>query len=269
MEKKDRVIYLARIQTEEQAAACPAKSSPDGRAGRPPKTLCTWTNGRRAVVHLVERSDEKMEIRKVYKPGYFWWMVREYLNTRYLGARLPVVPRLIRFRPLHRELVVTYIPGQRVLEWVLERFGGPNLRLEEFLNFEQMGSDRRVLEAFGRFRQSTSREAMDLKREVKCSYAMLHGLKWQHGTCDPRNMIYDGHRVHIIDFDHARPGLSPERYDHPALRRWFGIVWPASANGSGTEAKGDGATAEVNGSPARSSFRAGDLVGQTTSEPRR
>jgi hypothetical protein len=172
------------------------------------KKLCSWTNGQKAVVHLVELPTGEKRIVKIYKPGFVGWMFREYLSLRYVSKRLPIIPKLICFRPSQKELVLSYIPGQRVLEWVLQRFGEANLNVEEFLNFEAMGADPRIVEAFVRFRLSASK----------------HELGWQHGTCDPRNVIYDEQQAYIIDFDHARPSLAPVKYDYPALTQWFGIV---------------------------------------------
>ena len=188
------------------------------------KIVCSWTNGQKAVVHLVELPRGEKQVLKVYKPGFLGWMFREYVCLRYVSRRLNIVPRLIRFRPLRRELVLSYLPGQRVLEWVLERFGQPNLPLGEFLNFEAMDVDPRIAEAFLRLRQSTSSEASRFKQALKHSYSLLHGLGWQHGTCDPRNVIYDEHRVYIIDFDHARPSFAPTRIDYQSLDRWFGLL---------------------------------------------
>ena len=188
------------------------------------KKLCSWTNGEKAVVHLVELPTGEKQIVKIYKPGFVGWMFREYLSLRYISKRLSIIPKLICFRPSQKELVLSYIPGQRVLEWVLQRFGEANLNLEEFLNFEAMGTDPRIVEAFLRFRLSASEDASKLKQAIKLSYGRLHELGWQHGTCDPRNVIYAEHQVYIIDLDHARPGLTPVKYDYPALTHWFGIV---------------------------------------------
>lgn len=188
------------------------------------RMLCAWTNGEKAEVHLVELPSKEQQILKVYKPGFTGVMFREYLATSYLSRRLSIVPKVIRFSPRRRELVMSYIPGQRVLEWVLQHFGEPNLKLEEFLNFEAMDTDPRIVEAFIRFRQSASKDASRLKEAIELSYARLHGLGWQHGTCDPRNVIYDGQQVYIIDFDHARPSFTPTKYDYPSLTYWFGLL---------------------------------------------
>jgi SAM-dependent methyltransferase len=219
-ESKDRVIYIA---TPAQSKGTEA-SAESINGSEFPKKICTWCNGHKAVVHLEEFANGWRQVVKHYKRGFSWWMWREYLNVSYLGKKLDIVPKLIRFRPWRRELVVTYVAGQRVLEWVLERFGEKGLKMDEFLNFEPMGTDPRVRKAFNLFCRSESAEAVRLKKEISRSYATLHSIGWQHGTCDPRNLIFDGYRVYIIDFDHARPGFSPGRYDFPPLKRWFGVV---------------------------------------------
>ena len=149
----------------------------------------------------------------------------------YVSRRLDIIPRLVSFAPWKNELVISYVPGRRVLEWVLEHFGPPELDLQEFLNCESLEGDARITQAFGRFRDSSSSEAVRLRGSIKKSYAKLHSIGWQHGTSDPRNVIYDGQRAYIIDFDHARPSLSPHKYDYPALAYWFGINRDNSGSG--------------------------------------
>jgi hypothetical protein len=50
-----------------------------------------------------------------------------------------------------------------------------------------------------------------------------------HGSTDPRNAIYDGNQVFIIDFDHARPSLNPGKFDYPQLSWWYGLQFNTSA----------------------------------------
>jgi tRNA A-37 threonylcarbamoyl transferase component Bud32 len=164
-------------------------------------------------------------------------MFREYFSIWYVSKWLDIIPRLVSFRPWKKELIMSYIPGQRVLEWVLEHFGQSNLDLDEFRHFHGTLRDARITEAFVRFRESSSVEALRLKAAIKQSYARLHRIGWQHGTSDPRNVLYDGRQAYIIDFDHARPSLSPTKYDYPDLTYWFGITldYPQNANKVRTE----------------------------------
>jgi Lipopolysaccharide kinase (Kdo/WaaP) family len=187
------------------------------------RSHCTWDNGQKAVVRLMESADGDKLIQKVYGRRFAGWMLRESISIWYLSKSLEIVPRLIDFKPWKNELIMSYIPGQRALEWVLQRFGPSNLDLSEFLNCPSMERDPRIREAFSQFRKSSSAEATKLKESIRMSYAQLHSLGWQHGASNPRNVIFDGERAHIIDFDHARPSLVPGKYDYPELEQWFGI----------------------------------------------
>ena len=190
-------------------------------------TLTSWTNGHKAVVHLLAtRPAGRKVILKAYRPGFFATMFREYLMTRYISRRLTIVPSVLDFRPWRRELYLSYLPGQRVLEWVLQRFGGGGLALSDFQSFHGLDPphrvDSRVSEAFGRFRQSTEAEVHQVRKALRLSYSLLHRIGIQHGNADPRNVIYDGERVFLIDFDHARPSFNPAKIDNHALQYWYG-----------------------------------------------
>ena len=187
------------------------------------RIITTWTNGRKATVHLVQNSRGERVILKVYRSGFPVSMFREYLATRYVGSRLSIVPKVVNFRPLRKEIVLTYISGQRVLEWVLGRFGEEGVVLSEFQSFHGLETNVQIARAFERFRQSASEEARRLKQAIRESYASLHRIGIQHGGPDPRNVVYDEARAFIIDFDHARPGLAPAKVDYPTLTRWYGI----------------------------------------------
>ena len=97
--------------------------------------VTSWTNGRKAVVHLVENGKGEKLIMKVYRRGFFLTMVREYIVTRYIAKRLTGTVRVQGFSPWRRELLLSYVSGQRVLEWVLERFGDEGLSLADFQSF--------------------------------------------------------------------------------------------------------------------------------------
>jgi aminoglycoside phosphotransferase len=186
--------------------------------------ITSWTNSYKAIVHLMEDGSGAKLILKVYRSGFAATMVREYLVARYVARKLSVVPRVLGFRPCHRELYFSYISGQRVLEWVLQRFGG-SLSLSEFQSFHGLDPsdhlDPRVADAFARFRQSESEEAQRLREAIRASYSALHRSGILHGSADPRNVIYDEDRAFIIDFDHARPSFQPEKIDYRALTYWY------------------------------------------------
>jgi len=188
--------------------------------------VTSWTNGRKAVVHLLENMNGDKVIMKVYRPGFLMTMIREYFMTRYLSGRLSGSPRVIGFKPWRKTLFLSYVNGQRVLEWVLERFGEADLKLADFQSFHGLDPDRldgRVDRAFRRLRESRSEEARRIKDAIRASYATLHRCYILHGSPDPRNMIYDGDRVSIIDFDHTRLSLDPAKIDYRGLEYWYGL----------------------------------------------
>ncbi len=188
--------------------------------------LTSWTNSEKAIVHLVETRDGEKVILKIYRPGSIVRMFREYIVTKYVASRLSIVPKVLSFRPWRRELCFSYVSGQRVLEWVLERFGDKGLSLADFHSFHGLNPphyvDPRVADAFERFRQSTSADAMRLKQAIRTSYSRLHGIGILHRSADPRNVIYDDNDLFIIDFDNARPCLNPASIENSALEYWYG-----------------------------------------------
>jgi tRNA A-37 threonylcarbamoyl transferase component Bud32 len=123
-------------------------------------------------------------------------------------------------------MLLQYLPGDRVLEWVLSRFSD-NLDLADFQSFHGLmpphNVDPRVAKAFLRFRESTSEEALQLKAAIRASYSLLHRIGIKHGSVDPRNVLYHADRVFIIDFDNARPSLQPSASDDEDLKYWYGV----------------------------------------------
>jgi serine/threonine protein kinase len=184
--------------------------------------LTSWTNGHKAVVHLVQDNAGSEMIVKIYRPGFLLPMFREYAAATYAARRLSVVPRVVAFRPLRRELYFSYVRGARVLEWVLARFGH-QVNLTEFQSFHGLDLHPQVADAFTRFRRSTSDESLRLKAAIATSYASLHRIGMLHGSADPRNIIYDERRVFIIDFDHARPCFNAAKVEAASLSYWYGL----------------------------------------------
>jgi tRNA A-37 threonylcarbamoyl transferase component Bud32 len=186
--------------------------------------VCSWTNGRKAIVYLVELESGQRMVLKRYRVRFLATMVREYLLTTYLSHRLDITPKVVAFKPFSRELVVEFIPGERVLEWVLARYGDNGIRLEEFRSYDYLDTCNIVGNAFRRFRSSESPEAIRLKQAIRESYGLLHRTGCVHGSADPRNIIYDSKRVFIIDLDHARPSLNPRSLENRSLSKWYGIT---------------------------------------------
>jgi len=188
------------------------------------KVVRSWTNGRRANVHLVEQESGQRVIVKCYRGRFFATMVREYLFTMYLSRRLDIIPKVLAFKPFSMELVFSYVPGERVFEWVLARHGDDDLRLEDYQSYDYLDTCNIVARAFKKFRDSKSRETVRLKQAIRESYELLHKTGFVHGSADPRNIIYDGKRVSIIDFDHSRPSLKPRTLEYKALSKWYGLT---------------------------------------------
>jgi len=191
------------------------------------EVLTSWTNSDKALVQLLKAPSGEKQILKSYRPGFASVMIREYAAASYAAKRLSIVPRVLGFRPMHRKLLFSFIPGQRVLEWVLERFGDSGLNLSDFHSFHGLNPphyvDPRVDMAFSRFRESMSQEALQLKQAIKSSYTALHHIGMLHGSADPRNVIYNQGQLFIIDFDHARLSLNPAQLDYVSLTYWYGL----------------------------------------------
>lgn len=160
---------------------------------------------------------------KRYRRRFLPTMIREIVCLRFLATRLNTVPRLLGIDLLRSEIVLSYIAGERLLEWVLKRCAPPDIQLNQFQSFHGLKTNPVVQDAFEQFRARLDAEILKVKRAIQRSYDELHSVKWIHGSADPRNLIYDGNRVFIIDFDHARPCLHPARKEAPGLERWFGI----------------------------------------------
>ena len=188
------------------------------------RILCSWTNGRKAVALLVEDTHGRKVVVKRYRTRFVATMLREYFVTKHLARRLQIVPRVLGFQILRRQLVLSYIEGQRVLEWVLQRYGDPGLELHAFQSYDYFDTCMIVDRAFSRFREAVDPSAVRLKQAIRQSYAALHQTGFAHGSADPRNVIYDGRTVHIIDFDHSRPRLRSEKPDQRGLARWYGLT---------------------------------------------
>ncbi len=149
-------------------------------------------------------------------------MLREFIALSYLSS-LSILPRVLAFYPLHREMVLSYLPGERVLEWVLKRYGDDGLDLDGFTSFHGIETNQVVDRAFRSFRESTDASSRALKDSIRSSYQILHRTKFIHGDPSPRNLIFDGRIVYLVDFDHSRPSIDPARVDFVALQRWYGL----------------------------------------------
>lgn len=195
------------------------------------RVLESWTNGSMADIYLTQNECGEKAVRKCYRSGFLHALMREYLTLTYL-SRLPIVPRIVQVRILHRELILSYLPGVRVLEWVLKNYGDPRLDLRKYHSYHGLETDQDIDRAFCRFRNSHDTTGSALKGAISSSYAMLHGTGFTHGDPSPRNLIYDGELVYLIDFDHARPSPGPGQIDRRSLERWYAVEPPRQSMGS-------------------------------------
>lgn len=187
------------------------------------KVVCSWTNGRKANVYLIEDRCGKKTILKKYSARFIVTMFRECFLTSYLSRRLDIIPQVLGFNPLRREIILSYINGERVFEWVLSRYGDSGINLNDFRSYDHLYTCDIVARAFKKFRDCRSSETVRLKQAIKENYELLHKIGFIHGSADPRNIIYNGKRIFLIDFDHSRPSLNPRAIEYRALHRWYGL----------------------------------------------
>lgn len=186
------------------------------------KVLVAWTNGRRAAAYLLEDEIGRKCVLKHYRPGNLPIMIKEMIALRCL-ATLDVAPQVLSYELAASTLILSYVPGERVLEWVLRRYGDRGLDLAQFSSAHGLSTNEHVQRAFERFRSSTDTQALALREAIVDTYRRLHRVHVLHGDPGPRNIIYDGKRAYLIDFDQTRPSLSPARIEARGLKKWYGI----------------------------------------------
>lgn len=182
-----------------------------------------WDNGSKANVSHLRDSTGNEYIRKDYRSGQFLTFCRELAVLKYLGARISCVPLVLRYELAGSTTYLEYVDGERVLEWVLRKFGVGHIDLESYRSFHGLETDEVIGLAFDRFKKSNNPEARKLKKAIASSYRRLHREHFVHGDPSPRNLIFDGTNVTIIDFDHSRPSRKPFEVDGEKLQRWYGI----------------------------------------------
>ncbi len=236
-EKKDRLIYRAQAAAAKQTSAdirrpaLPSRNGPAWWSKRwEMREVSSWTNGGRADVFLLANRDGKKLIVKRYRPHFIGTMLRDYFMLKYVSGRLAIAPRVLEFSPRKLELCLSYLEGQRLLEWVLQRYGDEGIQLGRYQSFHGLETDPQIALAFKRFRESQEINALALKESIRASYAQLHGIGVLHGSADPRNVIYDGQQVLIIDFGHSRPCLNAAKLEYCSLTSWFGITRDSSGS---------------------------------------
>lgn len=185
--------------------------------------ISVWENGARANVTHSRDSNGVEYVEKAYRSGEYFTFYRELMALKYLGPRISCVPSVLSFDIRRRITCLEFVAGERVLEWVLKKFGRSDIEIEAFQSFHGLETNKLVHEAFEKFKNSNSVEAIRLREAVATAYGELHRQRFVHGDPSPRNLIYDGNRVSIIDFDHSRPSLNPPKIDGKKVHRWYGV----------------------------------------------
>lgn len=186
------------------------------------KLVSSWTNGSKSEVFLLQDKNGNMLIKKCYRKGLFHILAREYIALKSLSS-LDFVPKIVELRFFSREMALSYVPGTRVLEWILEKYGRPGLDLKRFGSFHGLEINEEISEAFRYFRDAKDSASTSLKEAIRSSYLTLHSKGWIHGDPSPRNLIYEGGKIYLIDFDHARPCLDPPKIDYRSIEKWYGL----------------------------------------------
>lgn len=182
-----------------------------------------WDNGSKANVSHLRDSAGIEYIRKDYRSGQFLTFCRELAVLKYLGSRISCVPSVLSFELAGSTTYLEYVAGERVLEWVLRKFSVDQVDLDSYKSFHGLETNKVVGMAFDRFKGSDNLEARALKNAIANSYRKLHREYFVHGDPSPRNLIFDGSNVTIIDFDHSRPSRKPFKIDGAKLEHWYGI----------------------------------------------
>ncbi len=188
----------------------------------------TWGEGPSANVGLIDWGKNDRAIVKKYRRGQIKAMWCEYLALIALRAT-GFVPRVLRFSPVSRTIVIEWIEGVTLIEWVLHAFG---CSPEEIAKYRwsriPIRTDTIVLEAFGRFRHSRLPECLSLRRALREAYVMVHSRHIVHNDIRPVNIICrsvreEGCSVCLIDFGRATLRWDAARRDESALAFWYGI----------------------------------------------
>lgn len=188
--------------------------------------LRTWQSDY-ADTHLVQLPSGDRLIRKCYRSPFYLYFLRETLVMKRL-SRLSVVPPLRRTGWLSLELEITWQAGPTVLEWILDRHG-QDLAPDS----ENDGSaSEATAEALQRFRESGDPADEKLRAAIRNAYADLHESRFMHGDPGPQNLIYEGERVYLVDFDHGRPSADPARLDNLQLAQLYGVTAPSRSLGA-------------------------------------
>ena len=150
-------------------------------------------------------------------------LIREFLILIYLERKLPTIPKVINIDLKNKTMHLTFVEGERALEWVLKRYGTKGLNVAQFKSFHGLDTNPIVASAFAKLKSSTDKNAKCFKKAIKLAYEEFHNLNFAHGDPSPRNLVYDGKIIHLIDFDRTRLSFNPQAIDRKQLSHWYDL----------------------------------------------
>lgn len=190
------------------------------------KLLRSWGRGPCATTELREWIPGKKVIVKKYGEDQSRAMWTEYLALTALRLT-HLVPLVIRFMPGQRILVLEWISGVTVLEWVLRKYGLPQAKIEYFSLRKRVKADPEAMQAFEQFKHSTDPGCLKLYEMIRKAYARIHRYHIVHNDVKPANIIIGEtnaqvDRIVLVDFERATLRWDAVRRDQKELAFWFG-----------------------------------------------
>lgn len=184
----------------------------------------SWGHGPFATVELRGGSDGGRAIHKTFRSRLAMW--REYTVLRLL-RRSDVVPQVLQFKPAKRVLVLEWVAGIRVTEWVLRKFEFGQDVIEKYRGRTRIKSDPDSMQAFERFRASQDAECLALVEAMREAYRPVHARHIVHNDLKPSNIIVRNttnrsFRVCLLDFESATLRWDARRRDSVDFQFWFG-----------------------------------------------
>ena len=193
------------------------------------KEKYSWGRGPSAAVELREWPDGRRAIVKRYGPedGHRNAMWREYLALTFLRTT-HVVPKVLKLMPKSRVLVLEWIPGVTILEWVLRRYGVAEASVQRFIKREPVKKSRQAMDIFEQFQQSMDPDCVRLREAVRSAYDQIHRRHVVHNDVKPANIILEGGystppcSVVLVDFESATVRWDAARRDRAEFEMWLG-----------------------------------------------
>jgi len=183
----------------------------------------SWTNGARAHVELAKLPQYPNKvIVKSFRKGTLIFFINEVVTLSYL-RNIGVTPRILGLNLGKKILILEYMDGERLLEWVLRKCSRQSVDLKDYRNIHGIDTNPVIGAAFSVFQKSKDPEITYVKNEIQKCYRKIHRRKISQGDVRPRNLICRGGSVAAIDFDLALPMARPADRDNVLLMKWYGI----------------------------------------------